>query len=194
MPTSGGMIYIYDSTKRRYKCIFQKALKSSVKKEIVKQIKLAAHKYNLWPTHSYGKVIEDRQTQITFSALGQKAPTEVKKQWKKQNFRKKSMMKRMLALNLKKMNVKLGGSTSIDVTQQNIDKAFGVKKLIEIFLKKYHKKLGFKNLLFFGDNFTKHGNDYPIKAIGVPSIRVETYQQTLLYLDAIKKWALDNLQ
>jgi hypothetical protein len=47
MPTSGGMIYIYDSTKRRYKCIFQKALKSSVKKEIVKQIKLAAHKYNL---------------------------------------------------------------------------------------------------------------------------------------------------
>ena len=64
----------------------------------------------------WGEVIEDRGSQITFSALGQQAPLDEKKQWDP-DFTKRKRMKAMLDKLIPEFSVRLGGSTSVDVTK-----------------------------------------------------------------------------
>ena len=76
-------------------------------------------------------MIEDRGSQITFSALGQEAPLEEKVKWDP-DFAKRKKMKTILDGLIPEFSVRLGGSTSIDVTKPGIDKAYGIKKLGDV--------------------------------------------------------------
>ena len=75
-----------------------------------------------------------------------------------------------------------GGSTSIDVTRKGIDKAYGVGKLLE--------KLGcgIDNLLFIGDRLDEAGNDYPVYEMGVASVPVHGWPDTLAAVTAVCDW------
>ena len=76
-------------------------------------------------------------------------------------------------------SVRLGGSTSIDITKPGIDKAYGIRKLREI--------LGIKidEMIFVGDALFPGGNDYPAKEAGVDSIRVRDPDETKRVIEAI---------
>lgn len=74
----------------------------------------------------WGEQIEDRGSQITFSALGQDAPLEEKRKWDP-NFFKRQQMKAFLETLIPAFSVRLGGTTSVDVTKKGIDKAYGIK-------------------------------------------------------------------
>ena len=50
--------------------------------------------------------------------------------------------------------------TSIDVTKQGIDKAYGMKKLMDV------TRCSKEEILFIGDRIEEGGNDYPVKAYG----------------------------
>ena len=76
-------------------------------------------------------MIEDRGSQITFSAFGQEAPLDEKKKWDP-DFTKREKIKEILEPLIPEFSIQLGGSTSIDVTRPGIDKAYGVKKLHEM--------------------------------------------------------------
>ncbi len=75
-----------------------------------------------------GEIIEDRGSQITFSALGQQAPIEEKKKWDP-DFIKRKKMKTLLDHLIPEFSVRLGGTTSVDITKPGIDKAYGIGKL-----------------------------------------------------------------
>jgi HAD superfamily hydrolase (TIGR01484 family) len=123
------------------------------------------------PEKLYGEQLEDRGTQITFSALGQNAPIDAKKPWDPDTT-KRIAIKSRLDRYLSDFNVVIGGMTSIDVVKKGIDKAYGIKKITE--------KLGFskEEMIFLGDRLEEGGNDYPVKGTGVMCIPVRSVEET----------------
>lgn len=126
----------------------------------------------------WGEQIEDRGSQITFSALGQHAPLEEKKKWDP-NFSKRQQMKAFLENLIPAFSVRLGGTTSVDVTKKGIDKAYGIKKLRDIL------SVAINEMIFIGDALFPGGNDYPAKEVGVVSIQVRDPTETKRVIETI---------
>jgi HAD superfamily hydrolase (TIGR01484 family) len=126
----------------------------------------------------WGEPIEDRGSQITFSALGQQAPLEEKKKWDP-DFTKRKKIKADLEKFIPEFSVRLGGTTSVDVTKPGIDKAYGIKKLRDML------GITIKEMIFIGDALFPGGNDYPAKEAGVVSIQVKDPEETKRLIEAI---------
>jgi HAD superfamily hydrolase (TIGR01484 family) len=126
----------------------------------------------------WGETIEDRGSQITFSALGQQAPLEEKKKWDP-DFAKRRKIKAILDTSIPEFSVRLDGATSIDVTKPGIDKAYGVRKLRDVL------GISLKEMIFIGDALFPGGNDYPAEQAGVVSISVEGPHETKRVVEAI---------
>jgi hypothetical protein len=107
-----------------------------------------------------------RLEQITFSALGQQAPLDEKKKWDP-DFAKRRQMKAFLDHLIPEFSVRLGGTTSIDVTKQGIDKGYGIRKLRGIL------GVAVSEMIFVGDALFPAGNDYPAKQAGAFPSRSE---------------------
>ena len=75
----------------------------------------------MWSGTPWGERIEDRGSQITFSALGQNAPVEAKEAWDPTN-EKKNRLAQAVATDLPHLAVRSGGSTSVDISARGIDK------------------------------------------------------------------------
>ena len=132
------------------------------------------------PDNLYGEVVEDRDTQITFSALGQKAPIELKQVWDPNSI-KRLEMKKSLDKYLPEFEVRVGGSTSIDVTKKGIDKEYGINKIQE------HLGFNKEEMLFIGDALFEGGNDYPVKKTGIECIAVNNPEDTKKIIRLILK-------
>jgi HAD superfamily hydrolase (TIGR01484 family) len=126
----------------------------------------------------WGETIEDRGSQITFSALGQQAPLEEKKKWDP-DFVKRKKVKTLLEKLIPEFSVRLGGATSVDVTKPGIDKAYGIRKLRDIL------GIGIKEMIFIGDALFPGGNDYPAEEAGVVSIRVRDPDESKRVIETI---------
>jgi phosphomannomutase len=141
------------------------------KKAIIDALNKALKASGLRPQHHCGQQIEDRGSQITFSALGQDAPLDEKKRWDR-NFAKRKKIADILTPLIPDFSTHLGGSISIDVTKPGIDKAYGIKKLEETL------GIAIKDMIFVGDALFPGGNDYPAKQAGVLSIAVRDPHET----------------
>ena len=123
-------------------------------------------------------MIEDRGSQITFSALRNKSTLEEKVKWDP-DFSKRKKMKAILDSLIPEFSVRLGGSTSIDVTKPGIDKAYGIRKLRDVLV------IAIEEMIFVGDALFPGGNDYPAEQAGVDSIRVKEPHETKRVIEAI---------
>ncbi|HEY0255805.1 MAG TPA: HAD hydrolase family protein, partial [Candidatus Methylacidiphilales bacterium] len=123
-------------------------------------------------------VIEDRGSQITFSALGQNAPLEEKKKWDP-DFAKHKKMKAILDQMIPEFSVRLGGATSVDITKHGIDKAYGIRKLRDVL------GIPIPEMIFVGDAVFPGGNDFPAKEAGALSIEVKDPHETKRVIEAI---------
>jgi phosphomannomutase len=119
----------------------------------------------------WGEQIEDRGSQITFSALGQEAPLDAKKTWDP-DFSKRQKIKALLAVTLPEFSVQLGGTTSVDVTLPGIDKAYGIGKLRDVL------GIPIAQMLYGGDALFPGGNDYPVRTTGADCIQVRDPNET----------------
>ena len=135
------------------------------KEKIISSLKKAIAVAGCKVEKVWGEVIEDRGSQITFSALGQQAPLDEKKKWDP-DFAKRKKMKAILDKLIPDFSVRLGGATSVDVTKPGIDKAYGIGKLRDIL------DITIPEMIFIGDALFPGGNDYPAEEAGVVSIRV----------------------
>lgn len=126
----------------------------------------------------WGETIEDRGSQITYSALGQQAPLEEKAKWDP-DFAKRQKIKGILDKLLGGFSVRLGGTTSIDVTKPGIDKAYGIEKLTLV--------LGISKaqMVYVGDAIFPGGNDFPARQAGVVSISVRDPDETRKVIETI---------
>jgi len=175
LPTCGTKFYQYAGD---WKKIYSEDFTSTDKEKIISSLKKAIGEVGLKVEKVWGKVIEDRGSQITFSALGQQAPLSEKGRWDP-DFTKRKKIKAILDISLSGFSVRLGGSTSIDVTKPGIDKAYGVRKLRDIL------NISLKEMLFIGDALFPGGNDYPAEEAGVVSIPVRGPTETKRVTEAI---------
>lgn len=131
------------------------------------------------PKKTYGKVIEDRGSQITFSALGQdvvamlgKKGVRLKEKWTRGNTPLKLKIARLVAARVPQLEVHAAGFTSIDVTKKGIDKEYGMWQ-IEKYL-----HVPIKRMLFIGDALFPGGNDSAARRSGVQCIAVRGPEDT----------------
>lgn len=179
MPTCGTRYYRYDVTNESWKLQYAEDLTPEQKKHIIEVLEQSAKDQGLWVEEPYGELIEDRNSQITYSVLGQQAPAEVKYAWAEKNAETKLKLRELVAERLPDLEVRLGGTTSVDVTRIGIDKAYGIKKLMD------ELNIGTDEILYFGDKLEEGGNDYPVKALGIDSIAVEKWEDTAFALEGI---------
>lgn len=170
-PTCATAFYAYKDGDWRN--IYQERLSSEEKKKIMRAFDIALREANYEkPALTYGELIEDRETQITFSALGQRAPPPLKKLWDPDH-EKRKLIRKYLEKEIPEFEINIGGGTSIDVTRKGIDKAYGIRKIME------HLSYTKSDLLFVGDALFEGGNDYPAKSTGIDCVSVNGPDDTM---------------
>ncbi len=165
-----------------WQTIYKQAIPEADRKQIAETLESSAKELGLWCENPSGEIIEDRETQVTFSSLGQTATPEDRYAWDPDNS-KKFKLRDLCQAKMPQYEFRAGGTTSIDVTVKGIDKAFGISELIK--LNNFEKS----DVLFVGDKLEEGGNDYPVKAMGVDTIAVEKWEDTALVIEALIKSA-----
>ena len=177
MPTTGTKLYRYE--RGQWVCKFGDPFSHYERDQIITELRASIDRLGFTPEEIWGDQIEDRGSQITFSALGQEAPLAPKDAWDpKQD--KRRLIQADLQPRLPEVSVRIGGATSIDITRKGIDKAYGMERLAEI------SGLSKAEMLFFGDALYPGGNDAPVReTAGIDSVQVYSVEQTKRALEAV---------
>lgn len=175
LPTCGTKFYQYQG---EWKKLYSEDFSEDEKKKIMDSFRRAIDQSGIKVEKTWGEQIEDRGSQITFSALGQHAPLDEKKKWDP-DFAKRKKIKGILDGLLPNFSVRMGGATSIDVTKPGIDKAYGIDKLRDVL------GIPISDMIFIGDALFPGGNDYPAEKAGADSIIVRDPEETGHLIEAI---------
>lgn len=171
MPTTGTQYwhYVDGSWKREYAHFLSDEQVEKISLELEKAVRACGY----WCESPNGEIIENRGSQITYSALGQWATPEDKHAWDPDMEKRKKIVD-MLAPNLENIGIKIGigGATSIDITLPGIDKAYGMRQLME------QTGIDQDEILFIGDKLQPGGNDYPVREMGIDTIEVTNHEDT----------------
>lgn len=178
MPTSGTEMRVWKQGS--WQVEYSERLNPEEKRKIINAMNSSLDEVGLSdPDLVYGPpIIEDRGSQITFSALGQHAPVEAKRDWDESGEKKKRIAE-SLSPKIPEFSVGIGGMTSIDVTRKGVNKAYAIKKLEDYF------KTSIDKIVFVGDALFEGGNDYPARSTGVECISVANPEETK---KLIKSW------
>ena len=149
--------------------------------EITKAIQQAAEELGYWEQNKVAEgdeIIENRLSQVTFSALGQKAGTDVKYAWDPDHKKREAIIARAREL-APSYEYEIGGTTSINAFIPGMNKVFGMTHLLEeLNVKK-------SEILYFGDMTQPGGNDYPVVQMGIDTITVRSHEDTAYALRGI---------
>ena len=175
LPTCGTQFYQYKGT---WEKIYSEDFNQEEKTKIINELKNSLNTVDFDINQIWGDEIEDRGSQITYSALGQQAPIEEKTKWDP-DFAKRKKIQEILSESIPEFSVHLGGTTSVDITKPGIDKGYGIMKLRD--------KLDIKieEMIFIGDAIFPGGNDYPAKESGVASIRINSPEESKRVIETI---------
>ena len=175
LPTCGTKFFQYNG---KWTELYSEDLSAEQKRKIIDSLDEAAGEAGYRAEKVWGEVIEDRGSQVTYSALGQQAPLAEKEKWDA-DFAKRKKITAILEALIPEFSVRMGGATSIDVTKPGIDKAYGIGKLRDTL------HLSIKEMIYIGDALFPGGNDYPAKEAGVVSIPVKGPDDTNLVISTI---------
>ncbi len=185
MPTSGTRYYRHEKGVWVQK--YAEDFTDAQKKKIIVALEEGMQESGYKVDKTYGEIIEDRDSQITLSILGQEIVAElgeegvrIKEEWDPTG-KKKLKIRDIVAKKIPEFNVRAAGATSIDVTRPGIDKAYGMKKLMEA------TNLSKKDILFFGDKIIPGGNDYAVFEAKIDCVGVRDWKETASAIDAILK-------
>jgi HAD superfamily hydrolase (TIGR01484 family) len=176
LPTCGTQYYRL--TEDEVVTVYKRSLTNDQKSRALSAVEGEARRLGLWESETWGDILEDRGSQITFSALGQQAPVAAKMAWDPTGEKKNSLRAAVAAL-LPDLEVRSGGSTSVDITERGIDKAYGMRQLAE------QTGISLDDMLFVGDRLDADGNDYPVLAMGVRCQAVDGWEDTVVYLEQL---------
>lgn len=176
LPTCGTQYYRLEE--QGIATVYAHALTEDEKTRALAAVEGEARRLGLWEAETWGDILEDRGSQITFSALGQRAPLDAKVAWDPTGS-KKNTLREAVATRIPDLEVRSGGSTSVDITHRGIDKAYGMRQLSE------QTGIPLEDMLFLGDRLDPDGNDYPVLAMGVECHAVEGWEDTAEYLERL---------
>ncbi|MCL2489854.1 MAG: HAD-IIB family hydrolase [Propionibacteriaceae bacterium] len=162
--------------------VYQHMLTNKEKAAAIASLTKRAKELGDWEPDSRlaGERIEDRGSQVTYSALGQLASPADKRAWDPTGARRHAL-RDAVAADLPGLAVAAGGSTSVDITRLGVDKAYGMKCLAEV------TGIPLRDMVFVGDRTEPGGNDHPVVELGVETITVTGWRDTLDVIDDICK-------
>ena len=170
LPVNGGSLYKYQVNK--WQKVYENVFSIKEKIKVFTAFKKAlCDIYYIPPKKTYGKVIEERKSQITFSALGQKATFIKKKEWNMKNDTR-PQIRTALKKYLPNFNIYITGTTSIDITKKGIDKAYGIRQIMKLL------SVSKKEIVYVAETFYKDDNNYVVKRAGVSCIKVKDQEET----------------
>lgn len=177
LPLSGAEYYLWNDVKH-WHVVHRHEIPLLERQKIIKIIYQTAKELGLWIENTWGDSIEDRICQVTFSAWGQDAPVEIKRQWDP-NGNKKLMLCNNLQSQLPQYSVRSGGLTSVDINLGSINKGVGLLSFAD------RLNIVPQRIVFVGDQLEYGGNDYPILATGACCIPVQSVENTVRVIDSI---------
>lgn len=170
-PTSGSTFLRYEGGE--WKPVYVHELseeeRTNIKNAFEKSFEDIGYKH---PEKVYGELIEDRGTQITFSALGQEAPLDIKTAYKGSVQDRRFEIVEALKKYIPQYEIKVPGKSSIDVTMKGIDKGYGVEQMRD------HLLVDIGDMVFVGDALYEGGNDEPVKRTGIETFPVDGPEDT----------------
>ena len=175
LPTSGTKLFRHAG---EWRPIYADALTTDERAAVIRALDQVIAALDLDSAQSWGPRIEDRGTQITFSALGQQAPVDAKHAWDPDMSRRKQIQA-LLAPRLPGFEVRTGGSTSIDITREGVDKGTGITRL------SHEIGVPLSAMLFMGDALYPGGNDHAVIEAGVDAIPVRDIEDTRKIIQTI---------
>jgi phosphomannomutase len=184
-PTTSMAFYRYN---KGWKQVYRKTLKPAEKKKILRAFDEVFEAVGyVHPKKVWGKIIEDRMTQMSFSPLGQnivdvlgkKKGIALKEKWRKENDPLRLKMTKLLGEKLKGFEVRAGGITTIDITKKGIDKGYGVRQIEK------HLHVPIKDMVFIGDALYPGGNDAAAKKTGIQTVATTGPKETIRIIKKI---------
>ncbi|MBP5204715.1 HAD-IIB family hydrolase [Candidatus Saccharibacteria bacterium] len=175
----GTQYYIYENKSDKYdeknwKQVYNYPLTDEQVKKISETIEKSARELGYWEEDKLqpgDEIIENRLSQVTFSALGQKAGTEEKYAWDPDCKKREKIVARCKEL-APEFDYEIGGTTSINAITPGMNKEFGMTHLLE------ELKVTKDEILYFGDMTQPGGNDYPVVQMGIDTITVRNHEDT----------------
>jgi len=172
LPTSGSQRYQYDEIKKVWMLTDKEPLPGDAKEKAIKllQYVIDSGQYEI-PPNPIGNIIEDRDTQITFTPNGQQAPVSIKMAFDPDR-KKREKIKALLEPQLPEVSILINGTSSIDILTKGFNKAVGLSRFLD--------NAGFKksDVLFVGDGIFPGGNDYSVYEAGFDTIAVKNPEET----------------
>lgn len=184
-PTNSASGYYFNRHFGRFSKAYDNLVSKRDAKRVVKSFEAVFKEMGyVQPAKTFGPVLENRGSQVTFSALGQKAPLHLKKRWDPVQ-KKRLRIRKLLKKHLPGFEISIGGTTSIDVTKKGVNKTLCVKKLEE--------RLGVnkKDMVYVGDALFKGGNDYIMRSTYITCVQVPNPKATKRLIKEIVKSDLD---
>lgn len=183
LPTTGTRYYSFEKDKWVLK--YAEDFSDKDRQRIIRALEDGIDETGHRVEKTYGPTIEDRGSQITLSPLGQEVVAElgdkgleIKESWDP-DMKIRLEIAKVVEQKIPDFNVKVAGLTSIDVTIPGVDKAYGMKKLMNATgIKK-------EEILFMGDKIMPGGNDYPVEEMGIDCISVRSWEDTAYAIEGI---------
>ncbi|HVV39099.1 MAG TPA: HAD-IIB family hydrolase [Candidatus Paceibacterota bacterium] len=159
-PTNAAECFTY--RQNSWQAQYDKSFNAFEKRRIMQALKEAMEETGFAepPSKVWGERIEDRGGEITFSALGQHAPVEEKRKWDPTREKRKPLYD-ALVRRLPDFSVALNATTSIDITPKGVNKAYGIRKLVEL------TGVSVSEMLYVGDALEEGGNDATVIETGI---------------------------
>ena len=177
----GTQYYRFDADQHDWQQVYNYPLKPEDVERITKTLEQAARELGYWEADQLAagdEIIENRLSQVTFSALGQKAGTKAKYAWDPDHRKREAIVARCREL-LPDFLYEIGGTTSINVATPGMNKQFGMTHLLE------ELQVAKSDVLYFGDMTQEGGNDYPVVEMGFDTITVRSHEDTAYALRGI---------
>ncbi|MBQ2672385.1 HAD-IIB family hydrolase [Candidatus Saccharibacteria bacterium] len=177
----GTQYYRFNTTTNEWEQVYNYPLTEDQVAKITATIEQSARELGFWEEDKLApgdEIIENRESQVTFSALGQKAGTEAKYAWDPDHQKRDQIAARCKEL-APEFEFEVAGTTSINAVTPGMNKSFGMTHLLE----ELHVEK--PDILYFGDMTQPGGNDYPVVNMGIETITVRNHEDTAFALKGI---------
>lgn len=176
LPTSGASMYKY--SENSWTIVYEEKLSLEEFEKINSELLKALKEKGLESAEKFGDIIEYRRTQVTFSGLGQDAPLSKKELWDTDQSKRKQIVD-YIASELSDFEIRIGGTTSIDINKKGIDKAHGVRKLSEVL------SIPISDMIYVGDALYEGGNDASVIKSGIDCHAVKDVAETKEFIRSL---------
>lgn len=177
----GTQYYRYNLAKNDWELVYNYPLSDEQVVKISATIERAARELGFWEEDQLtpgDEIIENRLSQVTFSALGQTAGTDAKYAWDPDCKKREKIVEKCREY-APEFDYEIGGTTSINAVTPGMNKKFGMTHLLE------ELNVTKDDILYFGDMTQPGGNDYPVIEMGIDTITVRSHEDTAYALRGI---------